>query len=342
MYFLETQGTWFEIGEQTGKQLREPIQANIKGRLKGYSENPEAYKTAIQRIHNDVQKIAPELIDEIRGVAKGTDMSFEDVFAMRFSTTVQRRANPCCSVVYLTDSNVGPIMGRNNDGGLEEKPDTQMCQIVRPNNAPARIVTGYVGMQGCIGFNENGLCFGTSSAHTDESHSDDGLPASVHLHTALLKCHTVKQAAELLTGVPFFGKSCNAIAGDTNGESILFEFVSGKPPIPTPRRTERDWQCCTNFFTSGKVSVKPEPGYLYNAYARYGRQLYQLNECPMPRTLDSLKALMQDLAQPGDYLPEHRINLSTLYSQIFELNTRTMHVWPGHPAKVECRSLSLS
>ena len=128
---------------------------------------------------------------------------------------------------------------------------------------------------------------------------------------------------------------------DAAGASVLVEFVPGRMPLVTPRRADRDWQACTNFFFSPEIPNRPKADYLENAYARYGRIEHRLEEARVERSFDGLVALLREVGQPGLCCPAGEGRLATAYSQVMDPVRRTMHLAPGNPNEVPFEEIAL-
>jgi hypothetical protein len=153
-------------------------------------------------------------------------------------------------------------------------------------------------------------------------------------------CRTVQQAREVLAELCFLGKPANYIIADASGDSALYEFVPGLPAREVNQPGEGRWRACTNFMVSEHDVPPTNAALVRNAYARYGRIMQVVGREEGTPSRDTLQGLLADIAQPGPVCPEEP-NLLTAYSHLMDLTTRTMHLWPGHPAQVAPLTITL-
>jgi len=167
------------------------------------------------------------------------------------------------------------------------------------------------------------------------------MPGQVLNFLLLHRCRSCAEARDLLSRYAFLGKSCNLIAGDSRGASVLLEMAPGRMAEQVDRPTGQSWQICTNFFTSGRTPIDPEPLYLESAYARYGRMAHWLGADLVEPSVSGVKQLLTDIAQPGVCIPVEHVGPRTAYSQVMELSSGRMHITGGHPAEADWREVSL-
>jgi len=80
MYYLESQGTPWEIGVNHGGTLRAEIaQAYRDWNIENISQHQEAQEKA-RRMRKYLEDNLPALIEEMYGIAEGADIPFEKIF----------------------------------------------------------------------------------------------------------------------------------------------------------------------------------------------------------------------------------------------------------------------
>ena len=335
MLFIETSGSWRAMGEQVGARFAEPLRRCMDRYCPWLLAEPRRYEEPIRSLRALLDEVCPDLLEETRGMAEGADLDADLLLGYRFFNEVRQRFSEGCSVVYLADGDQGSLLGRNCDLSPDFDPEIQLCRICRPDGSSATITTSYLGMAGGVGLNEHGLGTGGASAHTRASYGDSGLPGQVLNGLLLNHCRDVSQARSLVTEHSFLGKSCNMMVGDRHGASVLFEMAPGRTAVQMPRPPAEKWQLCTNFFLSGEIPIASEPEYLQSAYARYGRMRHRLDVDQVERSVEGMKGLLTEIAQPGVCETGCDGRVKTAYSQVMELRTGRMHYTPGHPAEAD-------
>jgi hypothetical protein len=340
--FIETRGSWREMGRQIGDAFPEQLRSCIDYYAAWLVADLDRYRPAIAQIRDLISAHVPELIDETAGLAESSGIDEDTLLGYRFFNEVRERISEGCSVVYVANSDVGPILGRNCDLSATFDPDIQLCRTSRPTDGPDRITTTYLGMAGAVGVNASGLGIGGASAHTQSHYGVEGLPGQILNLLLMGRCGCVAEARDLLSRHAFLGKSQVLLTGDRDGASVLFEMAPGRTAEPVDRPPEQDWQICTNFFPSGRIPIDPEPMYLESAYARFGRMSHTLGAVLVERSVSGIQQLLTDIAQPGLCIPQDHVTLQTAYSQVMELATGRMHIRPGHPEDASWQVVALT
>lgn len=348
MWYIETRGSWREMGRQYGEALREPLSQAIELLLPWLGQNPQRATVGASRLRKILQKHCPEVSEETAGMAEGANLPLDTVTSMRFLGEIGIAAELGCSAVFLADSDQGPLLGRNCDIESDPSVQVQVCRTSRPRDAAATVLITYAGMLAGGGMNEHGLGIGGTSAFTaHRGAAQDALPNTLAFHLALHHCRDVPSAQQALSAHAWFGKSSVSLLGDASGRSTLMELIPFDKPVFVPRSTDRDWQHCTNQYVRSVdlIYTKGEYGdrapYLQNSYARYGRIAHRLGDNPMPRTVENLHGLMTDIAAPGMCIPEKDLHLHTAYMTIFDLRRRRLLLADGHPASAQLKEIVL-
>ncbi len=327
MLHLETSGTWREMGRQLGETFRDEIARGVERFAPWLVSEAKRYRPAVNRLRAMLAEHAPDLLDEARGMAEGAGLSEAVGLGYRLFNQVRSFVEVGCSVIFQ-QTDQGPLLARNCDLYPREH-EFQVCQVRRPVGQPASLVLCYVGLAGGSGLNEHGLGISGASAYAEPVQIAGGWPGPVIEHRVLQDCWTVAEARRALAGVRYRGKPVNQMVADAEGDCTVFEFVPGAPIRAIDRPAGRSWQVTTNFFASGAVPTPGNPGYLANAYARYGRMVHAL-EGAAP-TFDTVAAVLRDVAQPGQCCPETEGAMRTAYTQIMDLRERCLWLCASHP-----------
>jgi len=331
MLQVETAGTWREMGRQLGEAFREEITRAQQLFAPWLVTEGEKYAPALGRLRALLEGHCPELLEEALGMAEGAGLSPEVGLGYRLFNQVALFMDTGCSVVFMRDTDRGPLLGRNCDLGPNEL-DLQLCHVRRPAGQTATIETTYVGLAAGPCLNEFGLGWGGASAPASVE-GCAGLPGPVLLHWLMHQCRTVCEGRQLLAAQAFLGKPANTLVADDTGDSALYEFVPGLPPREVASTHGGAWQGATNFMLSEAGPWGAGPVHAQSAYARYGRLAQVMSQGLVEPSVAGMHDLLTSLAQPGPICPEGP-GLITAYAQVLDLRARVMHLWPGHPAEV--------
>jgi len=342
MLHIETHGSWRQMGEQYGEAARSLIHKAIQYFAPWSLRDGARAAKAASFVRTSVGREFPELIEESEGMARSAGVNPDAMLVLRFLPDLSAAAQLHCSVVFLNDSDRGPVLARNEDIEPDVSVEIQVCRTARPSEGPATVLLTYVSFVAGVVMNEHGLAVGGTSAHaTGAESSQGGKPNSIAFHVLSNRCRRVGDISRELSHRRFAGKGCVAIVGDATGDSSLLEFLPGLPPVITPRPRDRDWQACTNNYITSIDRVFIDPPYLCIGYARYGRILHKLSDNPMARTIENVQRLLGDVAMPGPCVPAAGLKLNTAYSTVMLLRDRRLLLADGHPAKAEFQEFAL-
>ncbi len=341
MLQIETRGSWREMGRQIGEEFREWFRPALDHFASWLVEEPDRYRPGVAYVRRVLAAHCPELGDETLGMAEGAGLEPDLMLGLRYFNELKACLEPGCSGVFIADSDRGPLLARTCDIEPDFSAEIQILRVNRPDNGPHAITTTYLILSGGVGLNAHGLALTGSSAAAQGPAGKDGLPTAVINHLILTRCRTVAHVCDLLAQVRVRGKGAVELVCDAAGASALIELPPGRAPILTHRLADRAWQACSNFCFSKTLANRAGPGHLQNAYGRYGRIAHQAGDGLMERTVDGMKGLLRDIAQPGMVCPEEPSPFRTAYAWIAEPANGRLHAAPGHPGEHEFFEVTL-
>lgn len=183
------EGSGYEIGLQHGKELKNEIADIIVEWKKNTSEilkkdADEILKDfyAYANFEKDIKKWTPELYEEVRGIADGSNQKFKDVLILNlldeFWVYVDNINNHHCS-------SVGVPARKGNPGYLSQNMDLEsytdgfqvLMKIAKTETNPEQLILTYPGLIGLIGLNEKGIGVVVNTLMQLEA-SSEGLPVA--------------------------------------------------------------------------------------------------------------------------------------------------------------------
>jgi hypothetical protein len=333
MIYVETRGNWREMGRQFGEELRQTLYRFIDGFVPWLrSDLPRVARTSSALREHIRSAECMEIIEESAGIAEGAQLSPDAMLCLRFLTELSQISAPSCSVVYLNDSDRGPVLSRNEDIEPDLSVEVQVCHTARPVDGPASMLITYAGLLMGVGMNDAGVAIGGTSAHAQFMDATPlGLPNSLIQYAALHRCARACDIGAWVGRRAFFGKPWVAIVADATGESFLLEVLPNQPVTLTPRKKTRDWHSCTNHYQTHCDLIRRDPLYLQSSYARAGRIAHRLADHPMDRTVRNVEELMSDIAMPGICVSPEGLKLRTAYTTSMLLEQRVLRLREGHP-----------
>lgn len=242
---IEIEGSPFEMGYQHGKQLKDKIALSLSTFFNMVESGLfELDKLNIPKLSSKevteftakaipyTSKYAPEILDEIVGIAKGSGFRFEEIFALNCHCEVVGRMfaykkNPfgeCgCSGYALSSERTegnGTVVGWNAD---DHKEWLQSSVLIRgrPKNYPTFILWNIAGCVGRPGINPY---LGLSANALLTKDLSLGVPYCI-ISRKILQQKSVKDAISVITNFKRLGGN-NYIIGDINGDIVNVETTS--------------------------------------------------------------------------------------------------------------------
>lgn len=211
---IELSGEGYERGLQHGTQLKSNIQDvfakwkfNIHLTTKG---DPDSVLTAFRNATHfepAIRKHAPALIDEMKGIADGSDQSYEDVYAFQlldeFWVYLDKQSNTenhhCSGIGVAGNANHPAYLAQNMDLENYMHGYQVLFHLAATDQEPEQYILSCAGLIALNGMNENGigLCMNTLM---ELQASEDGLPVAFVVRGVLSK-QTGPEAFEFLQTV---------------------------------------------------------------------------------------------------------------------------------------------
>jgi hypothetical protein len=200
-------------GEAHGEALRAVIQATQQRWLASLRQAGRADVLAYLQefvAHTNyaaaMRRWTPDLLDEIRGIAAGADVPFEQRFAANlldeewwFSRNRASEAPGCTVIGWRDGSRGGPLLAQTMDIGSCYDGAQAVLQI-HSDDAPETLVFTFAGMIGLNGCNTAGIGVVVNNLAM-LPHAADGLPVAAIVRGILAR-RSLEDAAAFVRGVP--------------------------------------------------------------------------------------------------------------------------------------------
>ena len=195
---VEVSGSAYELGYQHGAQAADMIERYLRltERITKLSRdrlcrNALAFLPLIERF-------SPAYIDEVRGLAAGAEISFEEALLCQARAEAGYTAEGGCSAFALTGEATADgqtLAGQNQD--LEpEYSDVAILLHVKPTDGrPRALMFTFAGQLGYMGMNQFGMCLFANALY--DAQWQLGLP-KYPMKRVLLEQRTVQAGIELL------------------------------------------------------------------------------------------------------------------------------------------------
>lgn len=227
---LSLRGTSFEIGRQYGEMARERILLHLLNQKNGFArhnpENPEWWRQKVYEFLPPYEELAPHFVEEMHGLARGADVSFEEVLLLNVRDELSSLRKPVaaeqCSAFGVSGAHTlsgHPILGQTKDTGALSK-DLYVVTAIYQKDRPDLLQMAYAGELGVMGMGSAGMSLmGNSLVVRERPRS--GLPLTL-FRRLVLESESIDDVLALIEryGLATVG---NCVIGDRSGRVIALE-----------------------------------------------------------------------------------------------------------------------
>ena len=315
MLHVTTSGTAYERGRQYGARLAPQVRRRAPAQpLRPGGSRPE--EVVAGRMLGYLEGHEPALVEEMRGLAAGAGVPFEAVFQLNGGSFVRyvldypagappaagppaTDPDPACTNIAFARPELGPLLGKTNDGGApvppQRQPETWVLQRVRPADAPPYLLLAPVGaLAGVAGLSATGFAVGQSAAQVVPGQEGAGVPSNLILRPLLERCPTVDAALDLLATRPLAGKGLNLMLLDAGGTVRAAETSAGRLGV---RRPDAGGALAfsNHCHTPALRDLPPRPD-RDNSHHRWANLQRRLGDAPPAggRDVEAMRALLAD------------------------------------------------
>ncbi len=219
MFFLSLQGSWYDIGFQHGEKLKCLVQSAVEKRFNHLHEKQMPSQNKLIEKARIMKKEFPELMEEIKGIADGSECSLNDILIYNLSPFL----DSCSNLVFLCDE--GPMLGHVNDDVSKGEFDVAFH---------LRLIDGreilHIGMAGSVGtaaaINSDGLSISHACARSGGlQNSKEVLNLPLFRRSLIQGAQSCKEAESFLIEHWFTSGADNIITVDKTGASFVAEML---------------------------------------------------------------------------------------------------------------------
>jgi isopenicillin-N N-acyltransferase-like protein len=288
----------------------------------------------------------PEFVEEIRGIAEGAGVSFEEVWTLNCYeglAEVHQQVWGCTCVAvqddYTADGHV--LMAHNEDWNAVDRDNVYLVRA-KPDDGPAFIGITYGPLLVNIGLNDEGIGVAINSVYPTDGRV--GVPRILCSRAVLNAC-TIGQAIRACVPKLRAGGYSYLLA-DANGELYSVETSATKHDIGYG---EDGWLAHTNHYLSPRMQALEEPGTYSSSHVRLNRARRLVRAELGQLTVGSLQAILRDHVNYPNSICVHEDPTDPLYEQemtlvslVMDLTERRMWAAPGPPCQSEYVAYALN
>jgi isopenicillin-N N-acyltransferase-like protein len=340
--FVEVSGTYRDIGRQIGEACREQVQHSVENGRKLLSEAYGELRLTWDQARIQAYKYLPfseesfpEYLEEMRGLAEGASVSFEDIFilnAMEGVTMDALHLSKCTNFAVSGErSEQGKVLiGHNEDWIPDDENDVYIIHASPQNDVPFLAIT-YGGLLPNIGFNAAGIAQCCNTVRANDARV--GVPRIV-VSRAVLSARNITEAVQH-TIVPNRAAGYNHLLAHESGELYNIEVSAKQFAI---LHGEADYVVHTNHYLGDRMRlIDTTPNELVDTQIRYHRARRLLLKTPT-HTVHSFMEIQRDHFNHPYSICNHTMHsLGTMHAKktitafVIDLTARKLHLTWGNP-----------
>jgi isopenicillin-N N-acyltransferase like protein len=303
-----------ERGRSYGEQVREQIGRTREGYESAFAELagwswPQAVEAAA-RYMGPIQKHAPEVSDELRGIAEGARLELGDVMAMNARTEVlwaatarqaaQERsalARECTAFTLSSGCTAAgyPLIAQNWDWLAHSSSTVVVLEVEQPGARPNYVTVVEAGLLAKASLNSAGVAVTTNALVTSDDLGQAGIPYHVMLRL-LAECETVTDAIRLVQLAPR-ASSGNYLVASGDDVAVNLEAAPGDSSRVAWQLPREGVLIHTNHFLELPSGVHDVSVYaMPDSLVRFQRAAAMLADRDASWELESVAGLMADHA----------------------------------------------
>ncbi|MBT3605504.1 MAG: hypothetical protein HOE48_09625 [Candidatus Latescibacteria bacterium] len=157
---VKVSGTAYEMGYQHGQQAGALIQKYLIWIEKLTGKSRSELCQSARKFHPLIEKLSPRLIEEIKGLAKGADITFDEALLCQARGEAASVPPEGCTAFALKGSataNSITLAGQNQDLAPEYADVAILLHVCPSDERPRALIFTFAGQLGYAGMNQHGL-----------------------------------------------------------------------------------------------------------------------------------------------------------------------------------------
>ena len=157
---IDVHGSPRDMGRALGEAAREQIRGFAAVALERVNLTTRVSRETALQVARDslamATRYAPDLVEEIDGIAAGAGLPVDDVMLLQVRNQLQPESDAACTGFSVTGPAGGPFVGQNWDNDPALDPFTIVLRR-HPTGKPAVLEVTQAGLIGYIGMNDRGM-----------------------------------------------------------------------------------------------------------------------------------------------------------------------------------------
>lgn len=346
---FELSGTPFEIGLAHGRLAREQIQVSLdcyREMFQVFSgiswDEAREYAAGFQ---DSIEVYDPEIMEELRGVAKGAQKDLEDILALNTRSEIVLQGaqvcDGCTSAAFMENitKDRENWLGQNWDWKLRQRGALVVLKI-HQKNKPDLLLFTEAGIIGKFGLNSEGVGVCLNALASDQRVKGTTVPLHVVLR-GILNSPTLSDAIQN-TGRMNLACCANFQTASAQGQAIAIEAGPGDFDV---LYGEEGFLVHTNHFLSPRFYQIHDTGKMSfpDTFLRYGRMRQMIREALTTEerlSVETIQNFFRDHKGYPDSICRHEDErepegkrMGTVFSILMNLSRREMYLTSGNPCE---------
>ena len=341
---IEVSGTHREMGRQIGEAARAQVQHSVANARVLIDAAYDSLELTWQDAQIQSRKYLPfaeerypQYVDEMRGIAEGANVAFDDIVtlnAMEAVTVDALHLTRCTSMAVNEERTAdGHVLAAHNEDWVPEDEDGVLVISAKPDKEPPFLAMTYGGLLPNVGFNAFGIAQLIDSVYPSDSRI--GIPRLV-VARAVLSSHRISGAIGR-TLVQHRAAGYNHLLIHESGEMYSIEVSARKFEI---LYAHDGYMVHTNHYLDPQMKqIEKDPEELLSSRVRYFRASRLLRQNGQ-HTIKSLQAIQKDHTNIPNSICNHNIEgldpldrEKTISALVIDLTSREMHITWGNPCQ---------
>ena len=341
---VEVSGSHREMGQQIGEACREQVQRSVVNAHILIEQSYDTVELTWDGAKIQSHKYLPfaeerygQYVDELRGIAEGANVSFDDVMvvnAMEAVTMDALHLTRCTSfAVNETRTADGHVLVAHNEDWVPEDENDVYVISARPKDEPPFLAMTYGALLPNVGFNAYGIAQLIDSVYPNDSRI--GIPRLV-VSRAVLASRRISGAMGR-TLISHRAAGYNHLLVHESGEMYSVEVSSRRFEI---LHGTDGYIVHTNHYLSQTMKeIEKDSEELISSRVRYFRANRLLRE-NSAHSIKTLQAIQKDHVNLPNSICNHNIvgidptdRESTITALVIDLTAREMHIAWGNPCQ---------
>ena len=278
--FIEVSGPPHNVGLQYGRKAATRIHRSIEIYRRTFAEKGVDWTLArvtAGRFAARIEQAYPHIAQEMRALAEGAEVPFEDIVAINARTEILHGSfgkarestdgvDGCTGAVALPPTTrEGHLIHAQNWDWRDECADSSIVLKIVPDTGPSMLLFAEAGSMASVGLNNAGIAISSNHLECEHDGKREGIPNSVVRRQVLAQCSLGPGIEAVLKAERGF--SINFLISHREGEAIDLEATPDQVFWQTP---EDDLLVHANHFSSppARVAVR-DLGLLTSADSLY-------------------------------------------------------------------------